>query len=138
MIGFNTNGDDASTIQWIHDITNNLSNSIKNIVLISHKSGHVFPNAHHPAEAKDIYSAVENIPDVKVYEISGHNHNLASTSWGLWFISGAGGKSHYSCGTNNQWNFCDDSHFGFLELVIDNNNGNINTSFYDKNNNKLH
>ena len=57
-----------------------LMTGVKNIIAVSHKGGHVFPSAHHPAEAKTFYADFEKaIPaGVKLFEISGHNHNPAA------------------------------------------------------------
>lgn len=135
IIGLNTNGDQQTQLSFYKTAISNLA-GIKNVIAVSHKNGNVFPNAHHPAEAKSLYSSIEQITTgVKLFEISGHNHNLAQG--GNWFIAGGGGRSHYSCGTDAVWTFCDNSNFGYLKLTVDNKNGNITTGFYDTSNKKL-
>lgn len=138
LIGINTNGNDAKTITWITDLLNNLSAKVKNVIIFSHKGGHVFKNAHHPAEASAIYSKVEGAGHInlKIYEVSGHNHNMAESVNGLWFIAGSGGAKKYTCGTDAQWNFCSQD-TGYLRFTIDG-KGNIASAFYGTSGNKLH
>lgn len=136
IIGLNTNGDEKTQIDFVKSIP---VNNYKNVIIVSHKNGETFPNAHHPAEAKSLYAAIEQIPfEGKLYEVSGHNHNMASTADGTKYISGEGGRSHYNCGTSQTWTFCDSSHNGFLEFEIDNANGNIKANFIDTNNKVVH
>src|SRR6185436_3406647 len=131
LVGINTNGNDAKTIAWLSDLLNNLSDNVKNVIIFSHKGGHVFKNAHHPAEASAIYSKVEDAghANVKIYEVAGHKHNMAQSTNGLWFIAGSGGAKKYTCGTDAQWNFCG-TDTGYLRFTIDN-KGSIATGFYD-------
>lgn len=140
ILGFNTNSDPSIQISWAKSIMSDSKNmqNVKTVIVISHKNGHVFPNAHHPAEAKSLYSQIEQIQlptGVKLFEISGHNHDLAQG--GNWYIAGAGGRSHYACGTDALWTFCNNSNYGYLKLTIDNKNGAITSAFYDTNNKKL-
>ena len=99
LIGFNSNGDDNTEISYIKSITGDptIMNGVKNVILMSHKNGHVPPNSHHPAEVANVYSAVNKIPNVRVFEVNAHNHVMATAPYEDWFISGAGGKIHYSC-----------------------------------------
>lgn len=133
LIGFNSNGDSKSEISFIKSITGDheIMKGVKSVVIFSHKNGEVPPSSHHPAEATDVYSAVSNVPGVKVYQVNAHNHVLASAPSEHWYISGAGGKSHYACGTDKIWTFCNNSVYGFLEFDIDNSNGEIVPTFYD-------
>ena len=66
--------------------------------------------------------------------IAGHNHFMAKGVIGMdqHFISGAGGRSHYNCDTNSQWKFCNDTSYGFLEIVIKP-DGTVIDKFYDYN-----
>lgn len=141
VLGFNTNGEISAQLKGAQNILSNatLMNGVKNIISVSHKNGHVFPSAHHPAEATALYSQLETmIPNgIKLYQISGHNHDMASANNGLWYIAGAGGKSHYSCGTGSVWTFCDNTHNGFLQFTIDN-QGSITPNFYDTSNKIIH
>jgi len=106
---------------------------IKTVIVLSHKPCYTSPNSHHPVESKVkafCDSLVKALPTgINVYYIAGHNHQMASTVDGTKFISGAGGRSHYDCGTDSLWNFCDNKNYGFLELTIDNNNGNTAAKF---------
>ena len=138
ILGFNTNSNVDTQVAAAKPIIS-AHPAVKNIIAISHKNGHVFPNAHHPAEAADLYSQLEKmIPNgVKFYEVNGHNHNLAESSNGLWFISGAGGKSHYSCGTSAEWPYCNNSDNGYLQFTIDN-QGQITPNFIDTSGKVLH
>ena len=74
---------------------------VKNIIAVSHKGGHVFPNAHHPAEAKDFYAGLEkSIPaGVKLIQVAGHDHNSAAAPLKGWYVAGNGGKSFYAAVT---------------------------------------
>jgi len=141
ILGFNTNGDIPTQLTAAKKLLSDTQfmSGIKNVIAVSHKNGHVFPNAHHPAEAKDLYSQLESSisQGVKLYEVNGHNHNLAQSTDGKWFISGAGGKSHYSCGTDSTWNYCNNSANGYLVFTIDN-QGTIAPNFYDTNNKVIH
>ena len=75
-------------------------------------------------------SLASSIPaGIKVYYIAAHNHQLASTIDGTKFLSGGGGRSHYECGTDAVWNFCDNKNFGFLDVAINANNGDIVANF---------
>lgn len=102
MIGINTNGDQTKQLNGVKSLLQDTTfmSGVKTVIVVSHKGGHTFPNAHHPSEAKDIYLQLEgNIPDgVKLIEIAGHNHNAAAAPAKGWYISGNGGKSFYSCG----------------------------------------
>src|SRR6185503_9051436 len=132
IIGFNTNGDLNSQATVVNGILQNSSNmqNVKTVALVSHKPCYTSPNSHHPVESKvKAFCDSLNVPaGVKVLYIAGHNHQLASTADGTKFISGGGGKSHYDCGTDNTWTFCDNKHYGYLELTVDN-AGNTVTKF---------
>ena len=130
VLGFNTNGDIPSQIKTAISAVSSHS-GLKTVIAVSHKAGHVPPNSHHPAEAASLYSQLEkSLPStVTLYEIVGHNHVMSSAPSMNWYQSGAGGKSHYSCGTDQVWTFCDNSNYGYLELTVDNNNGNTAAKF---------
>jgi hypothetical protein len=130
MIGLNTNGDSTEQLTAAKQALSQNSQA-KTVILVSHKNGHVFPNAHHPAEAKSLYNQIEALisPSISLYEISGHNHDNAAAPAKHWYIAGAGGKSFYTCGQDSDWTFCDNTHVGYLELTIDNTNGNTAAKF---------
>ena len=135
LLGFNTNGNLDTQLRAAQDIVTDSAamDGIKSVVIFSHKNCYTSPNSHHPVESsvKTLCdSLASSIPQgVKIYYVSGHNHQMASTVDGLKFVSGAGGRSHYDCGTDKIWNFCDNKNYGYLEMTIDNNNGNIGTKF---------
>jgi hypothetical protein len=133
LIGFNSNGDAKGEISFIKSVTGDpeIMNGVKNVFLFSHKNGNVPPNSHHGAEVADIYNAVSDIQGVTVYQVNAHNHVLASAPSENWFISGAGGKSHYACGVGGVWTFCNNKVYGFLEFEINNSNGTVVDNFYD-------
>ena len=132
LIGFNSNGDAKSETAYVKSITGDsaIMKGVQNVILFSHKGGHVNPNSHHPAEAASVYSAINKISGVKVIEVSAHNHVMSSAVSEGWYISGAGGKSHYSCGIGGAWTFCNNSVYGYLEFVISG-NGVMIANFHD-------
>src|ERR1043165_1390940 len=140
FLGFNTNGNIQNQIDSMKSkVLNNstIMNGIKHVVGVSHKNGHVPQNSKHPVEAAALYKALEQlIPDV--YEVTAHNHVLAKAANGLWFITGGGVRSHYSCPATKDpiWPFCNNKSFGFLEFDIDN-TGNILPAFYGTDGTKL-
>ena len=132
LVGFNSNGDPKTETEYVKSITGDpvIMKGVKNVILMSHKNGNVPANSHHGPEAASIYSAISNIPGVKVVQVNAHNHVMASAVSEGWYISGAGGKSHYTCGTGGAWKFCNNSVYGYLEFVIDG-NGLMIANFHD-------
>jgi hypothetical protein len=130
ILGFNTNGDASAQVDFIHSVLSQ-NTQLKTVILVSHKGGHVPPNSHHPAEASTLYKSLENsIPSgIKIFEVFGHNHLSSASDSMNWYQAGSGGKSFYSCGTSTVWNFCDNTHLAYLELTIDNSNGNTVAHF---------
>ena len=97
-------------------------NGIKSVHVLSHKPCAVPPNAHHAVES-DVKtfcnSLIPKIPSgVKVFFDQAHNHVLSSSADGMYKTSGAGGKSHYECGTSTAFPFCNNTKYGFLEYTI--------------------
>lgn len=130
LIGMNTNGDIPSQVSAVKQYLTS-DTMIKTVILLSHKAGHVPPNSHHPAEASNLYKQLEQLipTSVKLIEIAGHNHVSSSAPSKNWYQAGAGGKSFYSCGTDAVWTFCDNKSEQYLELTIDNANGNTAAKF---------
>lgn len=132
MLGFNTQGDMEKQLNAAKGLLQDTGfmSGVKNVIAVSHKAGHTFPNAHHPSEAKDFYAQLEaNIPDgVKLLEVSGHNHNAAAAPAKGWYISGNGGKGFYSCGQDKDWTFCNNKAIAYLEATIPDNSNNNNNS----------
>jgi hypothetical protein len=68
---------------------------------------------------------------VQVYEVSAHNHIMAESSNGRWFISGAGGRSHYEGESSLEWPYVNTKNYGYLQIRINNTDGNVlSTNFY--------
>jgi hypothetical protein len=112
-----------------------LMEGVKNVILLTHKACEVHPKSHHTPEKSviDFCQDFDNkIPQgIKIYHISGHNHEIAKSSNDRFFLSGGGGQTdHRECDTNDQWPFCKPQS-GFLEFEINNNTGEIKSNFYD-------
>jgi hypothetical protein len=143
VVGFNSN-DLAASQPLQQVVTNNeIMNGIENLIVTSHKPCvSVPPNSHHgiEIEVKQFCTDLKSkIPDtVKVYYIDGHNHVYSISNDGLLIQVGTGGRSHYGCGTDSTWIYCNDKDYGFLKLEIDNDNGNIKTSFIGTNGVVIH
>lgn len=122
LLGFNTQGDTTKQLNAAKSLFNNsqVMSGVKNIIAVSHKGGHVFPSAHHPAEAKTFYADFEKVipSGVKLIEISGHNHNLAAAPTKGWYVAGNGGKSFYACGNDKDWTFCNNKTISYLQATI--------------------
>lgn len=126
MLGFNTNGDTAKQLTAAKSLFNDsqFMNGVKNVIAVSHKGGHVFPSAHHPAEAKTFYADLEKaIPaNIKLYSVAAHNHNDAAAPLKGWYVAGNGGKSFYACGNDKDWTYCNNKTVSYLEATIQNDN----------------
>ena len=126
MLGFNTNSNLTKQLTAAKNLLGDgeFMSGVKNIIAVSHKGGHVFPNAHHPAEAKTFYAEFEKaIPTgVKLFEISGHNHNDAAAPTKGWYVAGNGGKSFYACGNDKDWTFCNNKTISYLQATIPDSN----------------
>ncbi len=136
MFGFNTNGDlnNQDKLNKQLDITkkvlsnNTYMNGVKSIYILTHKPCFTHPNSVHKVgqsdavNVKPFCNSLANVlpQGVNITYISGHNHEIASTSDGSKFVSGGGGRhSHQQCGKDNNWNFCE-TQDGFLEFRIGN------------------
>ena len=145
LIGLNTNGDTKLQAKWGQSLVTNstLMKGIKNVMLIGHKPAHTPPDSHHPAKNSNIvmFSAIgSNISkSVQVYEIVAHNHFMAKSSDSHWFVSGAGGRSHYNASTNSAWPFLNNKDYGYLQIKINNTDGKVLSShFYGLNGTLIH
>ncbi|MGA8844043.1 MAG: metallophosphoesterase, partial [Nitrososphaeraceae archaeon] len=144
LIGLNTNGDMEAQASWGQSLATNstLMSGVKNVILLSHKPAHTPPKSHHPVEAPvlEMYTAIESkIPiGLNVYEIAGHNHFMAESKDGKWFISGAGGRSHYEGETDSIWTFLNNKDYGYLQLKIDNNSGKLTSNFFGLDGSLIH
>ena len=136
LLGINTNGDIQNEILWGQKTLSNqdIMNGVKTVIIFSHKMAHS-PPSHHQVESstKELYEKIQaKIPNgVGIYEVVGHNHIMAESKNGHWFVSGAGGASHYDASTDPDWPFVNDKDYGYLQIQIDNTNGEItSTHFY--------
>jgi predicted phosphodiesterase len=137
LIGLNTNGDTISQTKWGQSLVTNatLMKGINNVFLLAHKPAHTPPQSHHPAENSTI-RMISNIEgsiskSIHIYEIAGHNHFMAESSDGRWFITGAGGRSHYEGSTSSEWPFVNKIDYGYLQIRINNTDGKVlSTQFY--------
>jgi predicted phosphodiesterase len=137
LIGLNTNGDTILQTKWGQSLVTNatLMKGVKNVMLLVHKPAHTPPESHHPAESSTIsmISGIEGdiSKSIQVYEIAAHNHFMAESSDGRWFITGAGGRSHYEGTTNPEWPFVNKIDYGYLQFKINNTDGKVlSTQFY--------
>jgi len=137
IVAFNSNGDISGQI---NDVKTKLINNVSNSIIISHKPCATSPNSHHPVEqsVKAFCDQVMPLLSGNKFGISGHNHQMAESTDGKWFVSGAGGRSHYVCNTDASWNFCNNQKYGFLEFDIDNNTNKVTTHFIDTTGQVLH
>ena len=136
FIFFDSNGDLAKQATNAGKLlTNtNFTQGIKSVHIISHKPCGEAPNSHHPLEIKAFCDSVKsNIPTtIKAYYDSAHNHVMSESVNGTYKTVGAGGKSHYTCGTSAAFPFCDNAHFGYLQYDIKP-DGTTTSSFKDYN-----
>jgi hypothetical protein len=134
MLGFNTNSNLSKQLNAAKNLLydGEFMSGVKNVIAVSHKGGHVFPNAHHPAEAKTFYADLEKaVPsNVKLLEISGHNHDNSAAPQRGWYIAGNGGKSFYACGNDKDWTYCNNKIVSYLEATLPN-DGQIAVHFVD-------
>ena len=137
LLGLDTNGDIQSQILWGQNLVTDQSimKGVKTVIFFSHKMAHSPPSHHHVESSTiELYEKIQSsIPKgIAIYEVAGHNHIMAESKNGHWFVSGAGGESHYQgFTTGSDWPFVNDKDYGYLQLQIDNNDGNvISTHFY--------
>jgi len=141
FLAFNTNGDLSAQATSAGKLLQSSSfmKGIKSVHIVSHKPCAVPPNSHHNVEVKSFCDAIKaKIPTtVKAYYDQAHNHVLSSSTDGTYKQSGAGGKSHYTCGTSTTFNWCNNSNYGFLMYNIKP-DGTTTSQFIDYNGKVLH
>jgi len=137
LIGLNTNGNTSLQTGWALSLVTNSSfmKEIKNVMLLGHKPAHTPPGSDHQPENSTVqmFSAIVNniSKNIQVYEIAAHNHLIAESSNGNWFISGAGGRKLYDFSTDTAWSFVNNKQHGYLQIRINNTDGTIlSTHFY--------
>lgn len=145
LIGLNTNGDTKPQTKWGQSLVTNgtLMTGIKNVMLMVHKPAHTPPESHHAVRNSTIemISSIENniSKSIEVYEIAAHNHLMAESSNGRWFISGGGGRSHHDATSSQEWPFVNTKNYGYLQIRINNTDGKVlNTNFYGLNGRLIH
>jgi hypothetical protein len=137
LLGLDTNGDIRDQIVWGQNIVSDqtIMNGVKTVIFLSHKMAHSPPSHHHVESSTiELFEKIQSsIPKgIGIYEVAGHNHIMADSKNGHWFVSGAGGESHHQDSTTDSvWPFVNDKDYGYLQLQIDDYNGNIvSTHFY--------
>jgi hypothetical protein len=137
LLGLNTNGNTSFQSNWGKSLVSNTTfmEGIKNVMLFTHKPAHTPPGSDHMAENSTIQMISEitsNLPkEIQVYEIAAHNHLMAESSNGQWFISGAGGRRLYEFSTDPSWSFVNNKEHGYLQIRINNTDGLVlSTNFY--------
>lgn len=142
VVGLNTNGDTKKQGEQIAALlSTSFIDGVKNVIFTSHKGCVTPPNSHHPADedakakavvemCKVLDAAIPN--NVTATFISGHNHVMSKSADGKYYQSGAGGKGHYTCGTDNYFTFCDNKHYGYLKVEVDE-HGKLTSQFIDAN-----
>lgn len=136
FIGVNTNGNLDTQLGSVQDLLMNtvFMDGITNVHFVSHKPiCSTPPNSHHPLELDKTFcnNLIQYTPTgVKIYFDNGHNHVYAETKDDLTKTVGSGGKSHYSCGTNAVWIYCNNKDYGFLAYTINATNGDSVSHFY--------
>jgi len=134
LLGLDTNGDVQNGIVWGQKVLSdqNIMKGVKTVIFFSHKMAHSPPSHHHiQSSTIELYQKIQSsIPHgIEVYEVAAHNHIMAESKNAHWFVSGAGGESHHEdSSTNSEWSFVNDKDYGYLQIQIDNNNGNVVSS----------
>ena len=138
LIGLNTNGNTSLQTKWGQSLVTNSSfmNGIKNVMLMAHKPAHTPPGSDHGPEFLTIQmfsSIIGNISKhIQVFEITAHNHLMAESSNGQWFVSGAGGRKLYNFTADPTWSFINNKDHGYLQIKINNTDGKVlSTNFND-------
>lgn len=137
LIGLNTNGNITIQSDWGRFLVTNSTfmKGVKNVMLVAHKPAHTPPGSDHDPETPTVRmfsTIIGNVTkNVKVFEIAAHNHLMAESSNGEWYISGAGGRKLYNFTTDPNWSFINNIDHGYLQIKINNTDGRVlSTNFY--------
>jgi hypothetical protein len=137
LIGLNTNGNTSLQSNWGQSLVTNSTfmKGIKNVMLLAHKPAHTPPGSDHQVEnsTAQLFSEITNniSKNIEIYQIAAHNHLMAESSNGHWFISGAGGKSLYEYTPDSAWSFINNKEYGYLQIKINSTDGRLlSTHFY--------
>ena len=137
LIGLNTNGNTSLQTNWGQVLVTNSSfmKGIVNVIILAHKPAHTPPGSDHIPENSTVkmFSAIVNSTpnNIRVFEVTAHNHLMAGSSNGQWFISGAGSKKLYNFSPDSNWPFINNKEQGYLQFKINNTDGMVlSTHFY--------
>jgi hypothetical protein len=135
FVGINTNGNLDTQLGNIQDalMNNQFMSNITSVHFVSHKAICMTPpNSHHKELLKTLCNSLRDYvpPGVRIYFDNGHNHVYAETKDGLTKTIGTGGRSHYECGIDQIWIYCNNKDNGFLAYTIDNSTGATVGHFY--------
>jgi hypothetical protein len=137
LIGLNTNGNITIQSDWGRFLVTNSTfmKGVKNVMLVAHKPAHTPPGSDHDPETPTVRmfsTIIGNLTkNVKVFEIAAHNHLMAESSNGEWYISGAGGRKLYNFTADPNWSFINNIDHGYLQIKINNTDGRVlSTNFY--------
>jgi hypothetical protein len=138
----NTNDNQDTLITAFDKVLTNstIMNGVKNIHVNGHKGCATPPNSHHDAgEIQKLCDYIKSkIPStIKVFYNSAHNHLYSESADKTYKQVGTGGKSHYTCGTNAQFPYCNNVNYGFLLYTIKA-DGTTTSQFIDYNGKVIH
>jgi len=138
----NTNDNQNTLITAYGKILSNttIMNGVKNVHINGHKGCATPPNSHHPAgEIKDLCDYIKSkVPtNTKIFYNSAHNHLYSESADKMYKQMGSGGKSHYTCGTNADFPYCNNVNYGFLLYTIKA-DGTTTSQFIDYNGKVIH
>ena len=142
---FDTNGDLNTQASKATTLLKNqtVMQGTKNVFVLSHKPCATAPNSHHPLSEEPAVKVFCDkldaaIPDtIKSIYIQAHNHVYSESSDKKFITSGAGGRSHYTCGTSAAFPVCDNSHYGFVKVYVTS-DGKVASQFIDYNGKVIH
>jgi len=129
LIGLNTNGNTSLQTNLGQALVTNSSfmKGIVNVIILAHKPAHTPPGSDHSPENSTVkmFSAIVNSApkNFRVFEVAAHNHLMAESSNGQWFISGAGSKKLYNFSPDSAWPFVNNKVQGYLQFKINNTDG---------------
>ncbi len=138
----NTNDNQDTLITAYGKILSNttIMNGVKNIHVNGHKGCATPPNSHHDAgEIQKLCDFIKSkVPaNVNIFYNSAHNHVYSESVGKIYKQVGTGGKSHYTCGTNADFPYCNNVNYGFLLYTIKA-DGTTTSQFIDYNGKVVH
>ena len=138
----NTNDNQDTLITAYGKILSNstIMNGVKNVHVNGHKGCATPPDSHHDAgEIQKLCDYIKSkVPtNVKLFYNSAHNHLYSESVGKIYKQIGTGGKSHYTCGTNADFPYCNNVNYGFLLYTIKA-DGTTTSQFIDYNGKVIH